>query len=71
MSELAVLQVVGSEPEALVLLALLRSDGIPGHRAEDELRGRGAPLAAPGPVGRVSEHQLDLALADCCILMQT
>lgn len=29
MSELAVLQVVGSEPEAEVILALLRSEGIP------------------------------------------
>jgi Putative prokaryotic signal transducing protein len=29
MSELALLQVVGSEPEAEVMLALLRSEGIP------------------------------------------
>ena len=29
MSELAVLQVAGSEPEAEVILALLRSEGIP------------------------------------------
>ena len=29
MSELAVLQVVGSEPEAEIILSLLRSEGIP------------------------------------------
>jgi hypothetical protein len=29
MSELAVLQVVGSEPEAEIILALLRTEGIP------------------------------------------
>ena len=29
MAELAVLQVVGSEPEAEVILALLRSEGVP------------------------------------------
>ena len=29
MSDLAILQVVGSEPEAEIILALLRSEGIP------------------------------------------
>jgi type III secretory pathway lipoprotein EscJ len=63
-SELAVLQVVGSEPEAEVVLALLRSEGIPAIAQKTNFAVGIADAAnSPGGPREILVHEENLARA--------
>jgi type III secretory pathway lipoprotein EscJ len=64
MADLAVLEVVGSEPEAEVILALLRSEGIPGIAQKTNLAvGMADASAASGGPREILVHAENLARA--------